>query len=132
MKIKYIEVSKISDNRWSLSFFEANNEIPFDIKRVYYIYDLKKDWSIRWKHSHIKTNQVLFCINWSMDIIFDNWQEKKIIRLDKPNKGVFIPNMTWHYMENFTNNCILLIVASDIYNEADYIRNYKEFINNLK
>lgn len=130
MEIKYIEITKISDERWSLSFFESNNEVPFDIKRVYYIYDLKNNWNIRWEHAHFDTEQVLFCISGSVKIWFDDWDKKQIIELNEPNKWVFIPKMVWHFMQDFSDNCIILVVASDIYKESDYIRDYEKFINN--
>jgi len=127
MKINYVEVKKISDNKWDLSFFESNNEIPFDIKRVYYIYNLKENWTSRWKHAHFDTDQVLFCINWSVVITLDDWNHKESIKLDSQNKWIVIPKMIWHTMSDFTDNCIMLVVASKKYNEDDYIRNYVDF-----
>jgi hypothetical protein len=132
MKIRYIEVPKITDERWSLSFMEANAQIPFDIKRVYYIYDLKDNWLIRWEHAHFETEQVLFCIQWNLKIVFDDWKNKEFFTLSEPNKWIFIPKMMWHYMKDFSDNCIIMVMASGLYNESDYIRDYEKFINIIK
>ena len=132
MKINYIELLKKSDNRWSLSFMEANKQIPFDIQRVYYIFDINDLDTQRWDHAHHETEQVLFCIQWSVTIGFDNGKEKREFILDKPNIWVYIPPMMWHYMKNFSPGALLLVIASKPYNEADYIRNYEDFITILQ
>ncbi len=132
MEIKYIEIPKKSDKGWNLSFMESNVHIPFDVKRVYYIYDLNDDWNQRWDHAHYKTKQVLFCISWSVKIWFDDWKEQKEFVLDKSNVWIYIPPMIWHYMKDFSPWCIILVVASENYEEVDYIRNYENFINLIK
>lgn len=132
MEIKYIEVPTKSDIRWSLSFMEWGSQIPFNIKRVYYIYDLFDDWKQRWNHAHHNAEQALFCISWSVKIGFDTGKEIQEILLDKPNRWVYIPCMVWHYMKDFSPWCILLVVASEVYNENDYIREYNIFKNLLK
>lgn len=129
MEIKQIKLSKFSWDQWSLSVAESNIQIPFDIKRVYYIYDLKNDENIRWEHAHYITRQVLFCINWSFRMWFDDWIEKKEIILNEPNIWVYIPEHMWHYMTDFSDWCILLVFASEHYDEKDYIRSYNDFIN---
>lgn len=132
MEIKYIELSKKSDERGSLSFMESNKEIPFDIKRVYYIYDLKNDWNIRWEHAHHETEQVIFCLNWKVTLWFDDGKEKTEIKIGEPNVWVYIPAKIRHYMKDFSDECVLLVIASKYYDEADYIRNYNDFIQLIK
>lgn len=132
MEIKYVEIPKISDVRWSLSFMEVPKDIPFEIKRIYYIYDLKEDGNIRWEHAHRETEQIMFCLNGSVTVGFDDGENKKLITLDSSNKWVHIPKMIWHWMEWFSENCIILVIASHLYEETDYIRNYENYISILK
>ncbi|MBP8016639.1 FdtA/QdtA family cupin domain-containing protein [Candidatus Gracilibacteria bacterium] len=132
MEIKYIEIPKKSDKGGNLSFMESNVHIPFDVKRVYYIYDLNDDGNQRGDHAHYKTKQVLFCISGSVKIGFDDGKEQKEFVLDKSNVGIYIPPMIWHYMKDFSPGCIILVVASENYEEVDYIRNYENFINLIK
>lgn len=132
MEIKYVEIPKISDARWALSFMEVPKDIPFEIQRIYYIYDLKEDGNIRWEHAHRKTEQIMFCLNWSVTVGFDDGDNKKLITLDSPNKWIQIPKMIWHWMEWFSENCIILVIASHLYEETDYIRNYENYISILK
>ncbi len=132
MEIKYIEATTKSGLRWNLSFIESNNQIPFDIKRVYYIYDLFDDWMQRWNHAHHNTKQVLFCINWKVKIWFDTWNEIQEFILGKANKWVYISLMVWHYMTDFSPWCILLVIASEVYNENNYIREYASFRKLIK
>lgn len=114
---------------WSLAFFEGNNHIPFEIKRVYYIFGVNNPECIRWTHAHYETDQVMFVLKWSLRMIFDDWYEKQEIVLNKPNEWLLIPKMMRHTMDQFTEDCIALVVASSIYNEKDYIRNYEDFLN---
>lgn len=132
MEIKYVEIPKKSDARWSLSFMEVPKDIPFEIQRIYYIYDLKEDGSIRWEHAHRETEQIMFCLNGSVTVGFDDGKNKELITLDSLNKWVHIPKMIWHWMECFSENCIILVIASHLYEEADYIRNYENYISILK
>ena len=132
MEIKYVEIPKKSDARWSLSFMEVPKDIPFEIQRIYYIYDLKEDGSIRWEHAHRETEQIMFCLNGSVTVGFDDGKNKELITLDSLNKWVRIPKMIWHWMECFSENCIILVIASHLYEEADYIRNYENYISILK
>ena len=129
-----MEVNKIIINeknnwdKWSLSFFEWNNDIPFEIKRVYYIYNVNDSNCVRWKHAHHETDQVMFVIKWSLRMIFDDWEKRNEFMLDKPYEWVLIPHMIWHEMDHFSEDCIALVVASSTYNEKDYIRNYEDFL----
>ena len=131
MDITYIEIPKITDERGSLSFMEWNWKIPFDIKLVRYIYDLKKNWKRRWEHAHIETNQVLFCLNGKVKIGLDDWVNKQVIELSEPNVWILIPTMLRHRMEWFDDNTILLAVTSHLFEEKDNIRNYDDFLQRV-
>jgi dTDP-4-dehydrorhamnose 3,5-epimerase-like enzyme len=130
-KLSYIiEIPKIQDEGF-LSFMEGKNHIPFEIKRIYYIYDVIKN-AVRGKHAHIKTKQVIFCIRGSITIILDNGVDKEAITLNKPNQGLFLDKMMWHEMVAFKEGTVLLTVASDKYKEEDYIRNYRKYLEEVE
>lgn len=124
--IKYIKIPKIEDD-CNLYFAESQRHIPFEIKRVYYIQQSKANQP-RGFHAHHNTQQVLFCIQGSARIILDNGNERKEIKLSKPNVGIFLDRLIWHEMYDLNNKTILLIFASKEYNPKDYIRDY----SNLK
>lgn len=112
-----------------LSIAEAHKHIPFDIKRVYYIHNLiKHEHVVRGKHAHKRLQQALFCINGSCDITLDDGVQQQVIHLEHQDTGIYLGPKLWHTMSNFNNNCILLVLASDWYDEADYIREYGQFL----
>ena len=126
--LQIINIPKISDpkGRGNLSFIEKNI-IPFKIKRVYYLYDVPSDGS-RGGHAHKKLNQFLIALSGSFDVKVDDGSSKKTFTLNKPNKGLYIPNGIWREMENFSSGAICLVLASDYFDESDYFREYKRFI----
>lgn len=116
-----------------LSVAEQNHDFPFTIKRVYYIYNLMNHESVlRGKHAHRELHQVLFCINGSCNILLDDGVQQQEIQLALPHVGIYLGTNLWHTMHNFTNNCILLVFASDYFEESDYIRDYNEFLLYMK
>ena len=128
-KSAFIELPKIKDGRDGiLCVAEQQNSIPFEIKRVFFIYDLHDNSAIRGKHAHRKVEQAIFCIKGSFEIQLDDGKNKQIIKLEKPNEGLYLGTMLWNVMTMFSDDCILLVFASDFYDENDYIRNYKEFL----
>ncbi len=133
MLIKYIKLP-IKDNllKGKLSFMESNTHIPFNIKRIFYIYDIKDLTVIRGGHAHKTLQQVIFCLNGSFTLELDNGNEKEEIYLNKPNEGVIIEAKIWLTMKKFSKNTIIMVIVSDYYNEEDYIRNYKEFQKYIK
>ena len=133
MLIKYIKLP-IKDNllKGKLSFMESNTHIPFNIKRIFYIYDIKDLTVIRGGHAHKTLQQVIFCLNGSFTLELDNGNEKEEIYLNKPNEGVIIEAKIWLTMKKFSKNTIIMVIASDYYDEIDYIRNYKEFRKYIK
>ena len=111
-----------------LSVAEGLHNIPFDIKRVYYIYDLENFHAIRGKHAHKQLEQVIFCINGSFVLQLDDGHAREEIFINQRNTGVYLGTGLWHTMTQFSKDCVLLVLASDYYNEQDYIRDYSEFI----
>tara|TARA_B100001758_G_C18407372_1_gene613036 strand:- start:322 stop:762 length:441 start_codon:yes stop_codon:yes gene_type:complete len=126
-KIILKEVNDYPDG--NLSIAEQINDIPFQIKRIYYIYDLSNKKAIRGKHAHKNLEQVLFCISGSFKLLLDDGKIKMNIKMNAPNEGIYIGKYVWHTMSEFSKNCIILVLASDYFKESDYIRNYDEFIS---
>lgn len=125
---RFIKLKTIIDGiDGTISVAENKKQVPFDIKRVYYIYNLDNSRAIRGKHAHKKLEQVLFCINGTCNIGLDDGENQQTIMLDKPHIGIYLGIELWHTMKKFSDNCILLVLASDVYGEKDYIRNYDEF-----
>jgi dTDP-4-dehydrorhamnose 3,5-epimerase-like enzyme len=122
-----ITLPKIGDDRGLLSFVESNQHIPFDIKRIFYLYDVPEIKS-RGAHAHKKLEQFIISLNGNFEVELNDGREKKRILLDKPWQGLYIPSMIWASVENFTRDSICLVLASDLYDEADYYRNYDDFL----
>ena len=115
------------DDRGQLIALEEFNDIPFRIKRVYYMYDTKSG-VVRGHHAHILLEQILICIHGSCKIKLDNGKEKKIVHLEKPYEGLYVANNMWREMYDFSDDAVLMVLAPEIYNEEDYIRDYEEFL----
>ena len=120
----------LGDHRGQLVVIEGKGDIPFDIKRVFYIYGTQKDVP-RGNHSHYKTKQYLIAVNGSCKVTLDNGKTKKTFDLDEPNKGLFQDALTWGTMHDFSDDCVLMVLASEYYNEVDYIRDYNEFLKTV-
>ena len=131
MKHKKLTFLTKGDERGNLIALEENKNIPFDIKRVYYIFDTKNGVR-RGFHAHKNLEQVLICVSGSCDILLDDGIEKNVIKLENRNEGLFIEKLVWREMFNFSADCVLMVLASDYYDEKDYIRDYNEFKNYLK
>ena len=127
----FIEITTIRDGYDGvISVADELKSIPFAIKRVYYIYNLiNHAFVMRGKHAHKKLEQVIFCINGSCHISLNDGANKKDIELTQPQRGIYIGPRVWHVMDNFCNNCILLVFASDYFEEADYIRGFDDFLH---
>lgn len=115
------------DHRGQLIALEEYKDIPFTIKRVYYMYDTGKEVR-RGFHAHKSLEQILICIHGSCKILLDNGKEKKIVLLEKPYEGLYIANDMWREMYDFSEDAVLMVLASEVYDETDYIRNYDEFL----
>ena len=119
------------DERGQLVALEEFKDIPFQIKRVYYMYDTKEGVH-RGFHAHKQLEQILVCIHGSCKVKLDNGEEQKVIPLEKPYEGLYISNDMWREMYDFSPDAVLLVFASELYDETDYIRNYDEFLNFVK
>lgn len=129
--VSFIQFPVIGDERGNLVALERNKEIPFDIRRVYYMFDMQSDLP-RGFHAHKELIQVAVCLKGSCDILMDDGNDKQVVTLNSPDKGLVIDTMQWHEMENFSDDCVLLVLASDVYNESDYIRDYSEFLREVR
>lgn len=128
--IKWIDFSALGDERGSLVALEAEKSVPFMIKRVYYIFQTKAGVS-RGFHAHRKLQQVAICITGSCRMILDDGQQRNEVLLNSPNKGLVIGDLVWREMHDFSEDCVLLVLASEHYDESDYIRNYDDFIHQV-
>lgn len=123
---RIIDIRRYSDNRGYLSVIEGGLDIPFDIKRIYYLYMVPE--VARGAHAHKELQQLLIATSGSADVIMDDGVNKKIFHLDKPWKGLLIAPGLWRDLENFSQDAVLLCLASEKYDETDYIRDYDEFL----
>lgn len=124
---EYIKKFMIKRNETgNLTCIEGERDISFLIRRVYYIYNVKSG-ERRGLHAHKKLEQYLICVSGSCEIMLEDSNGRSFIKLNDPSIGVYIGSMVWHEMFNFTPEAVLLVIASDYYNEADYIRDYEEF-----
>lgn len=127
MNYKILNFNTKSDDRGSLIALENLKEIPFEIKRIYYIYDTKPEFP-RGAHAHRELEQVLIMMEGSCELILNDGKNIKNIILNRPDIGLFIGKNMWREMKNFSYGAKLLVLASDFYNEKEYIRNYNEFL----
>ncbi len=125
MNIEIINIPKITDPRGNLAVIEKDN-IPYAIKRVYYLYDVPSD-AYRGGHAHKDQIELLIALSGSFEVVLDDGTVKKKVMLNKPDKGLLIPTGVWRELENFSSGAICLVLASDSFDESDYIRNYKDF-----
>lgn len=128
--IKYV-FQPHGDQRGQLVALEEFKDIPFKIKRVYYMYDTLKGVT-RGYHAHKHLQQILICIHGSCKILLDNGYEKKVVPLEKPYEGLYVSNAMWREMFDFSPDAVLMVLASELYDEADYIRDYDDFLKYVK
>ena len=131
MEIKIYQFPPHGDERGQLIALEPGKEIPFEIKRVYYIYDTLPGVR-RGFHAHRNLQQILICVHGSCMIHLDNGYETEEVLLDDPRKGLYISNDMWREMYDFSDGAVLLVLASEKYDEADYIRNYDVFMDMIR
>lgn len=121
-----LEFKSNGDDRGSLVALESYTNIPFDIKRVYYIFDTKQN-VVRGLHAHKNLSQVMVCLKGSCRVVLDNGSVTQHVILNSPNQGLLIESVIWREMHDFSEDCMLLVLASEPYDESDYIRDYDEF-----
>ena len=125
--IKTINFQPLGDERGSLVALEGSKSVPFDIKRVYYIFGTKEGVS-RGFHAHRNLKQVVVCVTGSCRFVLDNGKSREEIILDSAATGLVIEDLTWREMHDFSQDCVLLVLASEHYDKADYIRDYQKFL----
>ena len=124
---KVIELPKISDPRGNLTFIEANRHVPFDIRRVYYLYDVPGG-AERGGHAHRDLHQLIIAMSGSFDVVLDDGKVKKRVHLGRSYYGLYVCPMIWRELDNFSSGSVCMVLASNIYEESDYYRDYQEFM----
>lgn len=128
---KIIYLPKITDVRGNLTFIEQNNHVPFEIKRVYYLYDVPGG-EVRGGHAHKRLQQFIIAAMGSFDVILDDGFERKRFHLNRSYYGLYVPIMIWRELDNFSSGSVCLALASEFYEEEDYIRDYEIFKNMVR
>jgi dTDP-4-dehydrorhamnose 3,5-epimerase-like enzyme len=131
MKIELIQLQKHGDDRGALVSLEDQLNIPFEIKRVYYLFETK-DGVKRGLHAHLKLRQMVIAVRGRCRFLLDNGKERVELLLDNPAQGLIINSMIWREMYDFSPDCVLMVLADAHYNEQDYIRDYKQFLEITK
>lgn len=131
MKIQKFYAQRHGDDRGQLVALEETKEIPFPIKRVYYIYETLENVR-RGFHAHKSLKQLMICIHGSCKVMLDDGKEREIVTLDKPYEGIFIESNIWREMYDFSEEAVLLVLASELYDESDYIRDYSSFLEYVR
>jgi len=131
MLCEIVKLKNMGDDRGSLVALEENHNAPFDIKRVYYIFGTK-DQVRRGYHAHRDLKQIAIAVKGSCKFHLDDGKKTQEFLLDSPDKGLMIEGLNWREMYDFSPDCVLLVVASDYYDESDYIRNYQDFIEEVE
>lgn len=125
--LKLIQIPTVEDLRGNLAFVQ-NDILPFDFKRIYYLFDVPST-AFRGGHSHINQHEILIALSGSFEVTVNDGKEKKSYLLNKPNIGLHIPTGIWRELENFSSGAVCLVLASDVFDEADYIRDYNKFLS---
>ena len=128
--IQFINFPVIEDVRGNLAFIQ-NDVLPFEFKRIYYLFDVPSN-AFRGGHSHINQHEILMALSGSFEVVLDDGIEKKSFLLNKPNVGLPISTGIWRELQNFSSGAVCLVVASDVFDESDYIRDYEEFLVSKK
>ncbi len=128
---KIIDLPRINDPRGNLTFVEANRHIPFDIRRVYYLYDVPGG-SERGGHAHKALHQLIIAMSGSFDIHLDDGYGKKTVHMNRSYYGLYVCPMVWREIDNFSSGAVCMVLASDYYDELDYYREYELFISDTQ
>lgn len=130
-KCRIMDLPKIPDDRGNLSFMEAGRPVPFVIKRAYWIYDVPGG-ATRGGHAYKTLHEFFVALSGSFDVVLDDGRARKIVSLNRSYFGLYVPNMIWRHLENFSTNAVCMILASALYSEDDYFRDYKQFTEHLR
>jgi hypothetical protein len=128
--IKTIQLPVIHDQRGNLSYIEGFNHIPFAIKRVYYLYDVPGG-AERGGHAHKGLHQFIMAMSGSFDVVLNDGYNKTRIHLNRSHMGLYLPNMLWRELDNFSSGSVCMVLASEVYDPTDYIRNYDEYLKTV-
>lgn len=128
--VKIINLPKILDKRGNLTFIESGNHIPFNIERVYWIYDVPGG-EFRGSHAYRNLQEFIIALSGSFDVVLDDGKTKQVFSLNRSYYGLYVPRLLWRALENFSTNALCLILASDRYKEDEYIRSYDEFLKEI-
>jgi len=126
-KCRIIELPKIVDRRGNLTYVEGGNHIPFDIKRVYYLYDVPGG-SDRGAHAHRRLHQFILAMSGSFDIVLSDGNSERRFHLNRSYFGLYVSPMMWRTLDNFSSGSVCMVLASELFDESDYIRSHTEFI----
>jgi dTDP-4-dehydrorhamnose 3,5-epimerase-like enzyme len=130
-KCQIFDLPRINDPRGNLTFVEANRHVPFEIRRVYYLYDVPGG-AERGGHGHKALHQLIIAMSGSFDIHLDDGYAKKTIHMNRSYNGLYVCPMIWREIDNFSSGAVCMVLASDYYDEQDYYRDYSAFINDAK
>lgn len=125
--LQLVNLPRITDPRGSLTFIEEGRPVPFEIRRTYWIYDVPGG-EVRGGHAYRQLRECFIALSGSFDVVLDDTREIRTVSLNRSYTGVVVPNMVWRRLENFSTNAVCLVLASEHYDEADYIREYRDFI----
>lgn len=129
--IEWLDLTRITDGRGDLTFIEGSRHLPFDIARVYYLYNVPPN-VMRAGHAHYALKQLIVASSGSFDLHLDNGYEKVVVTLDRPDRGILMGSMIWREIHNFSPSAVCLVLASMAYEEADYIRDYTTFLKTAR
>lgn len=124
---RIIDLPKIQNPQGNLTFIENSRHIPFDIKRVYYLYDVPGG-SERGSHAHKQLHQFMIAMSGSFDVVLNDGRQERRFHLNRSHYGLYVCPMMWRYLDNFSSGAVCLVLASELYSESDYIRDYDAFI----
>ena len=125
-----LDLPKISDPRGNLTFIEGTRHVPFEIRRVYYLYDVPGG-AERGGHAHKDLSQLIVAMSGSFDVVLDDGRERKRVHLNRSYTGLYVCPMTWRELDNFSSGSVCMVLASNVYDEADYFRDYQEFLTKV-
>lgn len=128
---KYIELPVITDPRGNLCVAESGPHLPFEIRRVYFLYDVPGG-SVRAGHAHRELNQLVLALSGSFDVRLHDGEREEVVTLNRPNRGLHMGPMVWREIENFSSGSVCLVLASHLYDEADYIRDFDTFLETAR
>ncbi len=130
-RVRIIDFPIVHEPRGNLSFIEGGVHVPFDIKRVYYLYDVPGG-AMRGGHAHKQLQQVIIALSGSFDVVLDDGQSRQKVSLNRGYHGLYMANMIWRELENFSSGAVCLVLASEHYLESDYIRDHDEFLRAVR